>query len=65
MATKRGYIRQELKRANNNLDKVLLHFGNLKPLFDDEYPKVSESIVLLGVTVANLQQVLEEMYNSI
>lgn len=65
MASKRGYIRQEFKRANANLDKVLLHFGNIKPLFEEEYPQVGNTIVLLGVTVANLQQVIEQLHENL
>lgn len=55
MATKRGYLKEELRRAVNNIDSAKLHLSRVGEAFEDVYPVVSRAVALL---IATLNEVI-------
>ena len=61
MATQRGYYREEMERATNNIEMALTHLTRVMDAYRDAHPDISEAIkqccdaiVMVGETVLSI-----------
>jgi len=65
MASKRGYIRQEIRRASSLIDKAKQHLGVVASMYENEYPEVSQMMILLITTLNNIDEALVELHEEV
>jgi hypothetical protein len=65
MATKRGYYREELERAVDNLEMCLTHLARVVTAYDKDHPEISVTVKNVGDVIVEAASVLNKVHESI
>lgn len=65
MATQRGYYREELLRAINNLDMGQTHLARVVIAYEEAHPEVSIPIAQVFDAITEMRAVITKVYESI
>lgn len=65
MATKRGYYREELERAVDNLEMALTHIARVVTAYQEAHPEVSQVAESAGNAIVEVAIVLKKLHESI
>jgi len=65
MASKRGYIRQEIRRASSLIVKAEQHLGVVASMYEHEYPDVAQMMIMLITTLSNINEALAELHEEV
>lgn len=65
MATKRGYYREELLRAMNNLAMCIVHLSRVIEAYNEIHPEVSSPITEATNAILAIAEVIEKVYDEI
>jgi len=65
MATKRGYYREELKRAQDNLEMCLTHISRVIDAYKDDHPDIADHALQVGDMIVYLIQAIETIRQEI
>jgi len=65
MASKRGYVRQEIRRASSSIVKAEQHLGVVAAMYEHEYPEVAQMMIMLITTLKNIDEALVELHEEV
>lgn len=65
MATRRGYFRSELLRANDNIEMSLTHLLRVKEAYEKDYPQIAEYVQKLGDALVLIHENITKLHDSI
>lgn len=65
MATMRGYYREELERAVNNLEMALTHLARVIEAYKTDHPDISANVQMIGDAVAQLADLIKAIHDEI
>jgi hypothetical protein len=65
MATLRGYYRQELMRAIDNLEWALTHIARVVEGYAEHHPEISERAREIGDIIVEVAELIKQLHDSI
>lgn len=65
MATKRGYYKEELNRAVDNLEMALTHLARLVEAYGPYHPEIAEQVRLIGNAIVEIATAIKTVQESI
>lgn len=65
MSTARGYYREELRRAINNICMCLTHLERVEKAYKEYHPEISQSVYALITLLITIAETLEEIHDQI
>ncbi len=65
MATKRGYYKEELRRAVDNIEMSLTHLDRLVKAYGEAHPDISEMVKACGDALVMVAENLNKINESI
>lgn len=65
MATRRGYFRSEIIRANVDLSSSTVHLVRVRDAYAEQHPEVSEAIQMVLDAIVKSVEVLQTVHDSI
>lgn len=65
MATKRGYYREELERAVDNLEMALTHLSRVVAAYAAAHPDISAQVKMAGDAIVEIALVLKKIHDTI
>ncbi len=65
MATKRGYYREELERAVDNLEMALTHLSRIIDAYKDAHPEIAQTVFMTGEGLVTAAEVLKKIHDQI
>lgn len=65
MATTRGYMLQELDRANVNIEMALTHLARVIAAYEKYHPEISEQVRTCGDALVTVAETIKSIHDSI
>ncbi len=65
MATARGYYREELQRAIDNLEMALTHLARVVDAYKEAHPEISDKVLECGNGLVMIAEIIRSIHESI
>lgn len=65
MATKRGYYREEMLRAIDNIEMALTHLSRIIEAFAPQHPEIASQVKELGDAMVEIAEILKAIHDKI
>lgn len=65
MATKRGYYREELLRAKENIEWSLTHLARLVDAYSEPHPEIAVQVTEIGNMLVSIADLIQKLHDSL
>lgn len=65
MATRRGYMRAELLRAEENIGMALTHLVRVRDAYDEQHPEVGQAIQQIGDALVKCAEAIQQVHDNV